>query len=63
MNPYFKPQTKTHRLRHRLAGTSQEYWTLELILNGKVVDTYTSKNLAYIKSRMKGWEALGVPTA
>jgi hypothetical protein len=55
MSPYFKPQTKTHRLKHRLAGTPQEYWTLELILDGSVIDIHTSKSLSYIKKRIESW--------
>lgn len=63
MDSYFKPQVKTHRLRHRAVGSPQEYWTLELILDGKVVNIFTSKNLNYIKAHMKGWETPGEPTA
>lgn len=41
---YFGPQNKEYRLRHRLAGTPQEYWTLALFLNGKDAGVFTSKN-------------------
>lgn len=55
MNLYFKPQTKTYRLKHRLAGTPQEYWTLQLILDGSVIDIHTSKSISYIKKRIESW--------
>jgi hypothetical protein len=48
-------QIKEHQLVHRLAGTKHEYWALKLILNGEVVNVYTSKSLPYIRSLMVGW--------
>jgi hypothetical protein len=52
---YFGEQNKEYRLRHRLAGTPQEYWTLALFLNGKDAGVFTSKSYSYILQKVTAW--------
>jgi len=48
-------QTKTVVIDHRLANTRHEYWTLNLVLDGKIVNTHTSKSKSYIYNIASDW--------
>jgi|TARA_R110000782_G_scaffold8524_3_gene27810 hypothetical protein len=51
-----KAQIKTYEYKARLAGTKQEYHTLKLILDGKVVGIHTSKSSNYINRLKIDWK-------